>query len=299
MIPFTVIGGYLGAGKTTLLNQLLRATGGRRIALLINDFGDINIDAMLIESHRGNRINLTNGCICCSLSDGFYGAIETLLTTAPLPDHIVVEASGVADVHTLAQYGHSPDLQLDGVIVLADLETVQAKIRDKYVGQTIRRQLAAADVIIANKRDLLTQPQSATVSNWLQGEFPQALVYTAEQGNVPLALLLGIHTLDKNLPEHAGHAHFCRWFYSSPRLVAADSLRRFLAALDDSVIRLKGTAEQTTINLVAQVVGRRRELRPQQDLQAQGLNLVAIGLEGQLNTSELDRLANQLLKFTD
>lgn len=299
MIPFTVIGGYLGAGKTTLLNQLLRATGGRRIALLINDFGDINIDTMLIESHQGNRINLTNGCICCSLSDGFYGAIETLLTTAPLPDHIVVEASGVADVHTLAQYGHSPDLQLDGVIVLADLETVQAKIRDKYVGQTIRRQLAAADVIIANKRDLLTQAQCATVSNWLQGEFPQALVYTAEQGNVPLALLLGIHTLDKNLPEHAGHAHFCRWFYSSPRLVAADSLRRFLAALDDSVIRLKGTAEQTTINLVAQVVGRRRELRPQQDLQAQGLNLVAIGLEGQLNTRELDRLAKQLLKFTD
>lgn len=299
MIPFTVIGGYLGAGKTTLLNQLLRATGGRRIALLINDFGDINIDTMLIESHRGNRINLTNGCICCSLSDGFYGAIETLLTTAPLPDHIVVEASGVADVHTLAQYGHSPDLQLDGVIVLADLETVQAKIRDKYVGQTIRRQLAAADVIIANKRDLLTQAQCATVSNWLQGEFPQALVYTAEQGSVPLALLLGIHTLDKNLPEHAGHAHFCRWFYSSPGLVAADSLRRFLAALDDSVIRLKGTAEQTTINLVAQVVGRRRELRPQQDLQAQGLNLVAIGLEGQLNTRELDRLAKQLLKFTD
>ncbi|MDP4640182.1 MAG: CobW family GTP-binding protein [Pseudomonadales bacterium] len=299
MIPFTVIGGYLGAGKTTLLNHILRAAGGRRIALLINDFGDINIDAMLIESHQGNRINLTNGCICCSLSDGFYGAIATLMTEAPLPDHIVVEASGVADVHTLAQYGHSPDLQLDGVIVLADLETVQAKIRDKYVGQTIRRQLAAADVIVANKTDLLTQAHCAVASNWLQGEFPQALVHTAEQGNVPLALLLGIHTLDKNLLEHSGHAHFCRWSYSSPRLVAADSLRHFLTALDDSVIRLKGTAEQTTVNLVAQVVGRRRELRPQQDLQAQGLNLVAIGLEGQLNTRELDRLANRLLKFTD
>jgi G3E family GTPase len=299
MIPFTVIGGYLGAGKTTLLNHILRAAGGRRIALLINDFGEINIDAMLIESQDGNRINLTNGCICCSLSDGFHGAIETLMTEAPLPDHIVVEASGVADVHTLAQYGHGPDRQLDGVIVLADCETIKARIKDKYVGQTIRRQLAAADVIVANKTDLMTDQQSSAVIKWLESEFPEAVVYAAQQGDVPMALLLGVHNIDRTLPGDAGHAHFSRWFYNSPKRVTADSLSRFLQALDDSVIRLKGTAEQKTNSLVAQVVGRRRELRPQQDLQAKGLNLVAIGLEDQLNTADLDRLANDLLEFTD
>jgi len=299
MIPFTVIGGYLGAGKTTLLNQLLRSAQGRRIALLINDFGEINIDALLIDSQVGNRINLANGCICCTLSDGFHGAIESLLTEEPRPDHIIVEASGVADVQNLAQYGHSPDLQLDGVIVLADSETVRHKIRDKYVGQTIRRQLAAADVIIANKADLLPEADSFALNQWLQQEFPQAVVHSATQGDVALPLLLAIHANDKALDSAAGHAHFGRWSYSRPRRVCPDSLGRFMAALDDSVLRLKGVAEQSSGCLLVQVVGRRREIRAQPKVLAAGLNLVAIGLEHQLNADVLDRLAHQILEFND
>jgi len=109
-IPFTVIGGYLGAGKTTLLNHILRNNDGRRFALLVNDFGSINIDAALIKNQDGETINLANGCICCTLAAGFASAIYTILERDPLPDHIIVEASGVADPHKVAQYGRTPSM---------------------------------------------------------------------------------------------------------------------------------------------------------------------------------------------
>ena len=140
-IPFTVLGGYLGAGKTTMVNHLLANARGERLALIINDFGAINIDAELISERTEDQINLTNGCICCGMSAGFDEALESLLSRQPPPDRIIVEASGVADVVSLAQYGHHPGLSLDGIIVLADAETVRAKARDKYVDKTVLRQL--------------------------------------------------------------------------------------------------------------------------------------------------------------
>ncbi|RMF03443.1 MAG: GTP-binding protein, partial [Chloroflexi bacterium] len=93
-IPLTVIGGYLGAGKTTLLNHILRHNQGRRLAVIVNDFGKINIDAGLIESRDGETINLANGCVCCTLSGGLGVTLNNLLQRRPPPEHIIIEASG-------------------------------------------------------------------------------------------------------------------------------------------------------------------------------------------------------------
>ena len=155
-IPLTVIGGYLGAGKTTLLNQLLRHNAGRRLAVLVNDFGSINIDAALITQHDGETMSLTNGCICCSLANGFLTALTQLKERPEPPEHIIVEASGVADPLKIGQYGHLPGFRLDGVIVLADAETVRRRARDSYVGRTVIRQLQGADVLILTKPDLVS-----------------------------------------------------------------------------------------------------------------------------------------------
>ena len=111
MIRYSVIGGYLGAGKTTLLNRILQHNQGARFGLIVNDFGALNIDAELIESRTDSQVNLTNGCVCCTLVDGFHEALETV--AAAEPDHIIVEASGVADVANIAQFGHGPNLVLD------------------------------------------------------------------------------------------------------------------------------------------------------------------------------------------
>src|ERR1700748_2298313 len=104
MIPFTVIGGFLGAGKTTLLNRLLAGETGRRFAVLVNDFGALDIDSRLIARHGGDTIALANGCLCCTIGDSLVTNLLALLETPERFDHIVVEASGVADPARVADF---------------------------------------------------------------------------------------------------------------------------------------------------------------------------------------------------
>ncbi len=113
-IPFTVIGGYLGAGKTTLLNHILRNSTTHRFAVLVNDFGSINIDAQLIESRTHDTVSLANGCVCCTLTEGLISAIRTILARRPLPDHIIVESSGVSDPRKSRNTASYPDYTLTG-----------------------------------------------------------------------------------------------------------------------------------------------------------------------------------------
>ena len=125
-LPLTVVGGYLGAGKTTLINALLADPAGERIAVLVNDFGDIDIDARLMDSGDADVMSLTNGCICCSLADGFAEALDRIRDLAGRIDRVVIEVSGVGDPRKVAQWGHVPGFTLDGVVVLVDAETVRA-----------------------------------------------------------------------------------------------------------------------------------------------------------------------------
>ena len=174
-IPVTVIGGYLGSGKTTLLNALLRGTHGLRLAVLVNDFGSINIDAELIAAHQGDTISLANGCICCSLQDNLGSTFYALAERSDPPDHIVIEASGVADPRRIGRYAQAiPGLQLDGIIVLVDAESIRQQARDKYVGDTVLLQLQAADLLVLSKTDLVTAATVGEVRAWLAAQAPGA-----------------------------------------------------------------------------------------------------------------------------
>ena len=95
-VPVTVVGGYLGAGKTTLVNHLLRNAGGRRLAILVNDFGSLPIDADLIEAEEDDLISIAGGCVCCSFGSDLMGALMKLAARTPAPDHLLIETSGVA-----------------------------------------------------------------------------------------------------------------------------------------------------------------------------------------------------------
>ena len=294
MIAFTVIGGYLGAGKTTLLNHLLANSDGKRIGLLINDFGEINIDGDLIASKTDSQINLTNGCVCCTLVDGFHVAIDQLSEVEPALEQIVVEASGVADVQNLAQYGHGPNMQLDAVLVVADAETIQARAKDKYVAGTIQRQLKAADLIILNKADLVSESQLTVVLDWLQQDFPDARVFSTSHAQVPLPLLVGIRDVERPLvlADYA-HAHYATWHFKHDQPVTRAAVNAFLAGLDASVLRAKGFArlhDGSTVSI--QVVGRRSEIEST-PAAVGGVQLVAIGLEDQLDNTALTALAQR------
>ncbi|MEO7203016.1 MAG: GTP-binding protein, partial [Candidatus Tumulicola sp.] len=124
-IPVAVIGGYLGAGKTTLLNALLRNANGLRYAVLVNDFGSVNIDGEMIASSGTRAIELTNGCMCCTIGGDLILALQELVTRDAVPERIVIEASGVADPRAIARLAAChPALYVQGTVVIADAETI-------------------------------------------------------------------------------------------------------------------------------------------------------------------------------
>lgn len=295
-LPLTVIGGYLGAGKTTLLNHLLRANRGRRIAVLVNDFGSINIDAELITHQDGATIQLANGCICCSLAVGFVAALTQVAALAPRPDHVVIEASGVSDPLKIAQYGHVPPFVLDGVVVLADAEAVRARAQDKYVGRSVLRQLRGADLLVLNKGDLVSPEQLAAVRAWLGATAPQATLIEASYGQVDPALLidLGGHLAgeqpdtddDDHVAAHESWSFTSRMPLDEARVLAA------IAALPPGVVRGKGVLqlrERPERQTVLQLVGRRWALEPGPPWgeAAPGSRLVLIGTPGSLDPAQL------------
>ncbi|MCY4665793.1 MAG: GTP-binding protein [Acidimicrobiaceae bacterium] len=191
LVPVTVVAGYLGAGKTTLINELLAQDHGRRLAVLVNDFGAVNIDAALIAEHTGQTVSLKNGCVCCSIVDELGDALDEVLALEPAPDQIVIEASGVADPAKVAAYGQGwPGCRLDAVIVLADAETVQARSRDQFVGELVIRQLRRADVVLVTKCDLVSESELTGVAAWLADEAPGAATLTRHAGRLDAALLL-------------------------------------------------------------------------------------------------------------
>jgi len=305
MIGFTVLGGYLGAGKTTLVNQILRNNGitgakPKRIALLINDFGDINIDAQLIKSRSDSQINLANGCVCCTLNDGFTDALETLMALAPQPDHIIVEASGVADVSNLSQYGNGIDLSLAGVVVVADAETVLEKAADKYVAKTIARQLKAADLILLNKVDLLTEGREQELTTWIADFTAGVPVVPCVKCDVPLEMILDLDAGPAPLIENK-HAHedYVSWSYSCPGSVSRLSLNQFKDSVGPEILRCKGLfADKAGGSLELQVVGKRKEITTRQSAKLSGCQVVAIGLKGKLIPEKLDTLADKLFEHS-
>jgi G3E family GTPase len=192
-LPATVIGGWLGAGKTTLVNHLLRHAGGRRIAVLVNDFGEVSIDAELIEGADGGVLSLAGGCMCCSWGEDLFGTIARLRARPSAPDLLLVETSGVAQPATVARLLRlAPGLDVEGVVVLVDAETVRERAADRYVGELVRQQLAEADLLVLNKTDLAPEAGRAELHAWLAAQAPRAAVVEAEHGRVAPAVVLGL-----------------------------------------------------------------------------------------------------------
>ena len=248
-IPVTVIGGYLGAGKTTCLNLLLAADHGLRLAVLVNDFGAVNVDAGLIAEHSGDTIALTNGCVCCAIADDLGAALQAQVARQQPPDrppdHIVIEASGVADPARVMQLaGNWPGCRPAGTAVLVDAATIRVRAADKFVGRLVVQQMRVADLLVLNKLDLLPGWEGAQVRAWAQGQAGPIEAVESRFGRVDPARLLGL--ADAVLPvgttlAETGDANHGQssvvWRPAGP--VHADALERLLAARPD-IHRAKG-----------------------------------------------------------
>lgn len=191
-LPVTILGGYLGAGKTTLVNQILRQADGVKIAVLVNEFGALPIDEDLIEARDDALISIAGGCICCSFGSDLTAALIQMAAMSPRPDHIIVEASGVAMPGAIAlSVTMLPDHDVEGVCVLVDCLAVRSQARDDYIGDTITRQLDDADLVILSKTDLADPAAAHATFAWLEEHWPGKPVIDAPQGKVANALVLG------------------------------------------------------------------------------------------------------------
>lgn len=262
-IPVTLIGGYLGSGKTTLINHLLAENQRQKIAVLVNDFGDLAIDAQLIESTQDNIVSLNGGCVCCSYGNDLSNAIIDVLSLNPAPDHIVIEASGVALPGAIASsLSLIQGVSMHGVVIMTNVETIKAQSEDRFVGDTIQRQLDSADIVVLNKIDLLDENSLEEIQSWMHMRLPSTRQLCTLESRLPLSILLEDELPRVNLknPEQPlTHASlFTTINIDLPDTVNADALAELLTQEHFKLVRAKGFVNNATNGwTLIQVVGRR------------------------------------------
>ncbi|MFZ4479424.1 MAG: CobW family GTP-binding protein [Rhodoferax sp.] len=254
-LPVVIIGGYLGAGKTTLINHVLRDAGGRRVAVLVNDFGEINIDADLIEGAAAGVLSLSGGCLCCSFGDDLVGTLQALSQGDARPDVVLIELSGVALPAPVARsIKLARGAEVAGTLVLVDASAIQRQIGDRYVGDTVRQQLRDADRILVNRSGLLTPGAQHEQSGWLAGIAPLAQIMASDAHDIDSDLVLGWraeppdsqHVLAAMEARPIGRSRLCAQDVFSSRSFTLGAsmdlseLGRALAAHDFGALRAKG-----------------------------------------------------------
>lgn len=292
-IPVTILSGYLGSGKTTIINRMLSGDHGLRLGVLVNDFGPINIDARLIEAEEDDLLELSNGCVCCSIGDDLGEALSALASRPNPPERLLLEASGVAEPARIAMMaGHWPGFELDAVVVTADAETVQTRAIDKFVGRLIRNQLQAADLIVLTKADLIAQGQLDKATDWLSETHPEVSILSAANGHVPAEILLGSYDRGDALDEPLDlHVQFATAVWRPDGPVDYGRLTAILDALPSSIHRVKGFVKDSASGkgMLVQAVGARSRITPTEHAEDPCLVMIGTG-----SHSELELLCRQL-----
>ncbi len=192
-MPVTIITGFLGSGKTTLLNHILSNNKDLKVAVLVNEFGDINIDSQLLVSTDDDMVELSNGCICCTINDGLVDAVYRVLERGDRVDYMVIETTGVADPLPIILTFLGTELRdftrLDSILTMVDAE---AFTPDHFDSEAALKQISYADVTILNKTDLASPEQVETLETYVDTIKAGARILHSQQGQVPLPLILDV-----------------------------------------------------------------------------------------------------------
>jgi G3E family GTPase len=314
-VPVTILTGFLGAGKTTLLNRILNGDHGLKVAVLVNDFGAVNIDAELVVGVKSDVISLANGCICCTIRDDLVETVLETIDRPERPEYILLEASGVAEPSSIAVTFNNPRfrdrIRLDSILCVVDAEQVFVAPETMELKLF---QMACTDMIVLNKVDLVDRNQIGRIKAWLDSRFHRYRLVEAIQADVPLPVLLSVgrydparvelnrHDLehpDCNAPhcyrEPHRHDHaemFSTWSYATDQPFPLEALREAASKLPATIYRAKGviyTADAPNRRAVLQVVGRRVDisLAGEWGGQTPRTQIVAIGMAGAIDGAAL------------
>jgi cobalamin biosynthesis protein CobW len=304
-VPVTIVTGFLGAGKTTLVRHAIANAEGRRLALIVNEFGDVGVDGTILRScgiencPEENIVELTNGCICCTVADDFVPTLEALLSRNPAPEHIIIETSGLALPKPLVKAFEWPDIRnrvtVDGVVTVVDGPAVRAgrfvddpekvaaqRAADPSVDhenpleEVYEDQLLCADLVVLNKADLLSDEEIKSLSEEIKRTVPRAIkIVATREGQVPASVLLGLSAAAEDdlasRPSHhdneAEHDHddFETFIVDVPEVPSPDDLASRAKAVANAhdVLRVKGYAAigGKPMRLLLQGVGARVDTR--------------------------------------
>lgn len=301
-IPVTVITGFLGAGKTTLMRHVLENADGRRFAIVVNEFGTVGVDGGLLAGcgiaacSDDDIVELSNGCLCCTVADDFLPTMQALVDRDAPPDHILIETSGVALPKPLIKAFNWPDVKsrvtVDGVIAVVDSpaaadgrfaddpDAVEAQRRedealdhDNPLSEVYEDQLMSADIVLLNKSDLVDDAALAKLREDIDGMIPRSVkIVATHQGNIDPGALLGLTAaaeddLDARPSHHDAvdgeheHDDFESFIVDLPELTAPEPLLERLQAVtgDHPILRIKGHAAVAgkAMRLTVQGVGER------------------------------------------
>jgi G3E family GTPase len=293
-VPITLLTGFLGAGKTTVLNTILKGDHGLRIAVLVNDFGAINIDSQLVVGVEGENgtISLQNGCICCTIRGDLLQAVVDLLKRPDVPEYIIIETSGVSDPVGVAETFLLPELKnvvrLDSILTVLDAEQGGKALEGEQYFLAMS-QVGVADIVLLNKVDLVNQAQLEETRAWVRDITPKARIIETTYGKIPLELVLGVgaysperlteraaqdihvhevgaesdheHDHDHEHPDHS--LVFETWSWETNEPISFRAFRKVVENLPLTIYRAKGViflADMPDNRGILQVVGKRVSL---------------------------------------
>ncbi|MEP9376390.1 GTP-binding protein [Aquabacter sp. CN5-332] len=284
-LPVTIVTGFLGSGKTALINHILSYAEGLRVVVLVNEFGEIGIDGDLVIAAEAGMVELSNGCICCSVNDDLVDGLVQVLSREDRVDHIVIETSGIADplpvALTLQRSEFRSCLRLDAIIAVADAEQFSL---DMFDGVAARSQLENANVVLVNKTDVATPAQLASVEARLAAINPNASIVRTLRCALPLPLILDVGAA----PSIAAEPFYCHGAADGFTSIAFESdipfsLARFQAFLDrdrpPGLFRAKGFVSmvETGRRYVFHLVGGRFSVEEDKSESQMANRLVLIG----------------------
>lgn len=260
-IPVSVIGGYLGSGKTTLINQLLRNADGRKLAVLVNEFGALPIDADLIEAQSDTMISISGGCVCCSYGNDLIQALLEISKLESAPDHILIESSGVALPGAIAaSVSINGSFEIAGIITVVDSELILEQASNEYIGDTIERQLGDSDIVLLNKCDLVDEVHLAYLESWLVEKALYATAVRVTYASLPNSIVLQDYVRDTRKQNISFNSHtniFESQVIEFSKEYDANIVAQKLADPEFNLIRSKGFVPTPSGLQAIQTIGRR------------------------------------------